>query len=111
MNDVEKLDGKESSEKSSDKMDDYNQKDDIAETIEEEHKTKEKKIEDVILEEKDENNEETKQKETIEIPENMDSTKEIEKLVRENIKNSIKADNEKKCKNLDELCNNICSIF
>ena len=43
MNDVEKLDGKESSEKSSDKMDDYNQKDDIAQTIEEGHKTKEKK--------------------------------------------------------------------
>ena len=111
MNDVEKLDGKESPEKSSDKIDDDNQKDDFAETIEEEHKTKDNKLGDVILEEKDKNNEETKQKETSEIPQTMDSTKEIEKLVRENIKNSIKADNEKKCKNFDELCNNICFIF
>ena len=111
MNEVEKLDVKESPEKNSDKIDDDNQKDNIAETIEEEQKTKDKKKEDVILEEIGENNEETRQKETTEIPQSIDSTKEIEKLARENIKKSIKADNEKKCKNLDELCNNICFIF
>ena len=111
MNEVEKLDGKESPEKSSDKMDDDNQKEDNAETIEEEHKSKDKNIEDVIMEEKDEDNEETKKKETNEIPQSTDSIQEIEKLARENIKKSIKTDNEKKCKNLDDICNYICSIF
>ena len=119
MNEEETLEIKESSEKSSDKIDEDNnsQKEDIPETIEEEKKSEDKKItntivvEEVNSEDKNGNNEEVKQKKTDEIPQSMDSIDEIEKLANKNIKYSIETDNEKKCKNPSEICNNICLIF
>ena len=117
MNEEETLEIKESSEKSSDKIDDNNsQKEDIPETIEEEKKSEDKKVsstivvEEVITEDKNGNNEEIKQKQADEIPQSMDSINEIEKIANKN-KLSIQTDNEKKCRNPSEICNNICLIF
>ena len=50
-------------------------------------------------------------KKTDEIPQSIDSTNEIEKLARQNIKFSIEEDNDKNCKNPSEICDEICLIF
>ena len=119
MNEEETLEIKDSSEKSSDKIDEENnsQKEDVPETIEEEKKSEDKKVtstvvvEEVISEDKNGNDEEINQKKTDEIPQSMDSINEIEKLANNNIKSSLETDKEKKCENPSEICNNICSIF
>ena len=119
MNEEETLEIKESSEKSSDKIDEESnsQKEDIPETIEEEKKSDDKKItstivvEEVISEDKNENDEKIKQKKTDGIPQSMDSIDEIEKIANKNIKFSNETENEKKCKSPSEICNNICLIF
>ena len=119
MNEEETLEIKESSEKSSDKIDEESnsQKEDIPETIEEEKKSEDKKItntivvEEVITEDKNGNNKEIKQKKEDEIPQNMDSIEQIEKLANKNIRFALETDNEKKCKNPYEICNTICLIF
>ena len=118
MNEEETLEIKESSEKSSDKIDEESnsQKEDIPETIEEEKKSEDKKITNTsvveeITEDKNGNNKEIKQKKVDEIPQNMDSIEEIEKLANKNIRFALETDNEKKCKNPYEICNTICLIF
>ena len=118
MNEEETLEIKESSEKSSDKIDENNiQKDDIAETVEEEEKSEEKKVtstivvEEVVSEDKNENNQEIKLKQTDDIPQSMDSINAIEKLANQNIKFFIETDDQKKCKSPSEICNGICLIF
>ena len=117
MYEKEELNGKDSSEKISYKMNNNNNPNDgIAETIEEEQKPKNKKffcikVKDVILEDEDESDEEGKETETDKIPQSIDSINEIEKLARQNIRFSIEEDNEKNCKNPSGLCNTICLIF
>ena len=119
MNEEKELKGKDSSEKISYKINNNNNPNDgIVKTIEEEQKPKSKKffiikVKDIIFEDNDESDEEGKEIGTDEIPQSIDSTNEIEKLARQNIKFSIEEDedNEKNCENPSGICNTICLIF
>ena len=118
MNENKELDQKDSSEKISYIINNNNNpNDDTSEAIEEEQKPKIKKffnikVKDVIFEDKEESDEEGKQNEMDEIPQSIDSTNEISKLARQNIKFSIEEeDNDNICKNPSEICNIFCLIF
>ena len=115
MNEETKLDEKNFSEINFYKINNNNKNYGISETIEKEKKPKIKKffeikVKDIILEDKDESDEEGKQYETDEIPLSIDSINEIEKLASQN-KFSIEEDNDKICKNPSGICNTICLIF
>ena len=115
MNEETKLNEINFSEKIPYKINNNNKNDGISETIEKEQKPKIKKlfeikVKDIILEDKDESDEEGKQYEMDEIPQSIDSTNEIENLASQN-KYSIEEDSDDICENSSGICNTICLIF